>query len=79
MVPLDPDVEERALEQIRRTEPGDHIPSTVCEEVGKIVVHPVFGKGTIIGTPREQSGVIVQFESMVTPRTFGPGAKLQYL
>lgn len=79
MVPLDPDVEERALEQIRRTEPGDHIPSTVCEEVGKIVVHSVFGKGTIIGTPREQSGVIVQFESMVTPRTFGPGAKLQYL
>lgn len=78
-VPLDPDVEERALEQIRRTEPDDHTAATVCEEVGKAVMHPVFGKGTIIGIPREQSGVIVQFESMVTPRTFGPGAKLQYL
>jgi len=43
------------------------------------VKHPVVGEGTVIGIPRGQEGVIVQFDSMVTPRTFGPSAKLTYL
>ena len=78
-VPLDPDLEERALEQIRRTEDTVRRPEAVCELVGKQVRHPVFGEGTIIGTPRGQEGIIVQFQSMVTPRTFGPGARMEYL
>ena len=75
-VPLDPGLEERTMEQIRRTE--DVLPDTRRDRdlVGKRVVHPVFGPGSVIGIPRDQEGVIVQFDSMTTPRTFGPGAKL---
>ena len=79
VVPLDPDLEERAMEQIRRTEnlsPETEKPSKM---IGKKVRHSVFGEGVVIGIPRGQEGVIVQFESMITPRTFGPGAKLEYL
>ena len=78
-VPLDPDLEERALEQIRKTEDTARRPEAKCELVGKRVRHPVFGEGSIIGTPRGQEGVIIQFDTMVTPRTFGPAAKLEYL
>lgn len=78
-VPLDPELEERALEQIRRTEPEQNSTVSVCDDIGKCVMHPVFGKGIIIGLPRDQSGIIIQFDNMVTPRTFGSGAKLQYL
>ena len=78
-VPLDPDLEERALEQIRKTENTQNTPVRDSALVGKRVLHPVFGEGCVIGIPREQEGVIIQFDSMVTPRTFGPGAKLIYL
>jgi len=78
-VPLDPDLEERALEEIRKTEDTVPRPEAPCEMVGRRVKHPVFGEGSIIGRPRGQEGVIVQFDSMVTPRTFGPNAKLVYL
>ncbi len=78
-VPLDPELEERALEQIRRTEDTGPRPPQNSGLVGNRVLHPVFGEGAVIGLPRNQEGVIVQFESMVTPRTFGPGAKLVYL
>ena len=78
-VPLDPDLEERALEQIRKTEDTARRPEAKCELVGKRVRHPVFGEGSVIGTPRGQEGVIIQFDTMVTPRTFGPAAKLEYL
>ncbi|MGM9588769.1 MAG: ATP-dependent helicase [Faecousia sp.] len=78
-VPLDPDLEERALEQIRRSESMDRAIPKTSDQVGKKVLHPVFGEGTIIGIPRDQEGMIVQFESIHTPRTFGPGAKLTYL
>ncbi len=78
-VPLDPDLEERALEEIRKTEDIGPRPQAVSELAGKRVLHPVFGEGTVIGIPRGQEGVIVQFDSMVTPRTFGPAAKLVYL
>ena len=77
--PLDPDLEERALEQIRRTEDTVHRPEQVCEIVGKRVRHPVFGMGSIIAIPRGQEGFIVQFDNMVTPRTFGPAVKLEFL
>lgn len=75
-VPLDPEIEERTLDQIRRTESGDIRPASVNEKVGKRVVHPVFGEGIVIGIPRGQDGVIVQFSAMETPRTFGPAVKL---
>ncbi len=78
-VPLDPEIEEKALAQIRQTEDLDARPAQPSELVGKRVLHAVFGEGTVIGVPRGQEGVIIQFDSMVTPRTFGPGAKLIYL
>ena len=77
--PLDPDLEERALEQIRRTEDTVQRPEQTCEIIGKRVRHPVFGTGSIIGVPRGQDGLIVQFDNMVTPRTFGSAVKLEYL
>lgn len=78
-VPLDPDLEERALAEIRRTEDPSDRPAQTSELVGKRVLHPVFGEGKVIGIPRDQEGVIVQFETVVTPRTFGPSAKLTYI
>lgn len=78
-VPLDPDLEERALAEIRRTEDPSDRPAQTSDLVGKRVLHPVFGEGKVIGIPRDQEGVIVQFETVVTPRTFGPSAKLTYI
>ncbi len=78
-VPLDPDLEEKALAQIRQTEDLGPRPAQTSELVGKRVLHAVFGEGTVVGVPRGQEGVIVQFDAMVTPRTFGPGAKILYL
>lgn len=78
-VPLDPELEEQALEQIRRTEDMDARPERPNEAVGKRILHPVFGEGTVIGVPRGQEGIIVQFDSIHTPRTFGPAAKITYL
>ncbi len=78
-VPLDPDLEERAMEQIRKTEDLSSRPEQPSDLVGKRVLHPVFGEGTVIGIPRGQEGVIIQFDTIVTPRTFGPTAKITYL
>ena len=78
-VPLDPELEERTLEQVRRTGDTDTRPEQPGELVGKRVLHPVFGEGSVIGIPRGQEGIIVQFDAMATPRTFGPGAKIAYL
>ena len=78
-VPLDPDIEERALDQIRRSEPVDLPQRSREDHIGARVRHNVFGEGTVIGKPREETGVIIQFDSIVTPRTFGPGVKLTYL
>lgn len=77
--PLDPELEERVLEQIRKTEDLGPVTNIEYALVGKRVIHPVFGEGNIIGIPRGQEGVIVQFATMVTPRTLGPTAKLTYL
>ena len=78
-VPLDPDLIENAMNKIRETEdmePRKEVPS---ELIGKRVLHPVFGEGTVIGKPRDQEGFIIQFDSMVTPRTFGASVKLVFL
>ena len=78
-VPLDPDLVEQAMDKIRQTEdlePRKEIPSAF---IGKRVLHPVFGEGTVIGKPRDQEGFIVQFDTIVTPRTFGASAKLVFL
>ena len=78
-VPLDPDLIERAMEQIEKTERFEGRPAKVDEQIGKRVRHGVFGDGTIIAMARGQEGVIVQFDSMVTPRTLSLGAKLEIL
>jgi len=78
-VPLDPELEERALEQIRKTEKLDESIPKQIDQVGKRILHPVFGEGTIIGVPRGEEGIIVQFDAMHTPRTFCPAAKITYL
>ena len=78
-VPLDPDLIEDAMEHIRKTENLDEPPKKQNEAVGKRVRHPVFGDGSVIGVPRGQEGYIVQFDKMVTPRTFGPMVKLEFL
>ena len=78
-VPLDPDLVEDALAHIRKTEDVSDTPRAKHDAVGKKVRHPVFGEGSVIGIPRGQEGYIVQFEQMVTPRTFGPMVKLEFL
>ena len=78
-VPLDPALEEEARNRIRQTEDMDTRPEVPSELVGKRVRHPVFGEGTIIGTPRGREGFIIQFDAIVTPRTFGGAVKLEYL
>lgn len=78
-VPLDPDLIEQAMDKIRQTEDFEPRKEMPCELVGKRVRHPVFGEGSIIGTPRGQEGYIVQFDAMATPRTFGITVKLEFL
>lgn len=78
-VPMDPELEERALEQFRRTEDWKVRAAEELPLIGRRIVHPIFGEGSVIGIPRGESGVIIQFDSMVTPRTFGSSAKITYL
>ncbi len=79
VVKLDPDLVENAKDQIRRTEDLQEQKQLPNDRIGKRVRHPIFGQGTIIGIPRGQEGVIVQFDTIVTPRTLGPGAKLEMI
>ncbi len=76
---LDPDIVEDALEHIRKTESMEAPEKRMDEAVGKRVRHSVFGEGAVIGIPREGGGYIVQFDAMVTPRTFGASVKLEFL
>ena len=78
-VPLDPDLIENAMNKIRETEDLEPRKEAPSEFIGKRVLHPVFGEGIIIGKPRDQEGYIIQFDSMVTPRTFGASVKLVFL
>lgn len=77
VVPLDPELEEKA-----RAAAGQNRPVSGGAEVvrtGGRVRHAVFGEGTLIGFSSNQEGMIVQFDSMVTPRTLAPGVRLEYL
>ena len=75
-VPLDPGLEEKTLEQVRQTEDLGAQKEVPSDLVGKRVSHPVFGPGSVIGVPRDGQGLIVQFDSMVTPRTFSDSTKV---
>ena len=79
VTPLDPDLEEKTLRSIQET--GDWASDTPKQSdlVGKRVTHQVFGPGTVIGIPRDGQGIIVQFDSIVTPRTFADAGKVQFL
>lgn len=77
VAPLDPELEEKTMESIRASE--DLSAPAKSELVGKRVQHTVFGEGTVIGLPRDGQGVIVQFDSIVTPRTFADTGKLTFL
>ena len=78
-VPLDPDLIEQAMDKIRETEDLEPRKEAPSELIGRRVKHPVFGEGTVIGTPRGQEGYIIQFDTIVTPRTFGATAKIEFL
>ena len=79
VIPLDPDLEERIMERIQKTEYTEILPNRSESLVGNRVLHPVFGEGTIVATPRDREGIIVQFDTIHTPRTFGPDAKITFL
>lgn len=77
-VPLEADLEEKTVRRIRMTENSGGIAAREENVVGKRVIHAVFGYGTIIGIPRDCKGYIVQFDTIVTPRTFGPAVTLEF-
>ena len=79
VVKLDPDLVEDAKDRIRKTEDLEDRKEQPNEQVGRRVRHPVFGDGTVIGEPRGQEGLIVQFDAIVTPRTLGPTVKIEFL
>lgn len=79
VVPIDPDLEEFTMERARKTENPDRNIDQPENLTGRRVRHTIFGDGSIIGIPRNQEGFIIQFDNMVTPRTFGPAVKLNYL
>ena len=79
VMPLDPHLEEKTLRSIQETEDWASDTPKQSDLVGKRVTHQVFGPGTVIGIPRDGQGVIVQFDSIVTPRTFADAGKVQFL
>lgn len=79
VTPLDPDLEEKTLRSIQETEDWASDTSKQSDLVGKRVTHQVFGPGTVIGIPRDGQGIIVQFDTIVTPRTFADAGKVQFL
>ncbi len=79
VMPLDPDLEEKTLRSIQETEDWVSDTPKQSDLVGKRVTHQVFGPGTVIGIPRDGQGIIVQFDTIVTPRTFADAGKVQFL
>lgn len=77
-VPLEPGLEEKTMEQIRNTEDLGPQQSVPADLVGRRVNHPVFGAGNVIGIPRDGQGLIVQFDTIVTPRTFSDASKISF-
>ncbi len=78
-VPLEPGLEEKTQERIRETEDTGTQTAVPADIIGKRVSHPVFGQGSVIGIPRDGQGLIVQFDSIVTPRTFADSSKVTFL
>lgn len=79
VVELDPQQVEDAKRHIEITEKTDFPVGQTKESIGRRVRHTVFGEGTIVGVPRNQEGIIVQFDAMITPRTFGTTSAITYL
>lgn len=79
VVELEPELLEAAQREIAKTEPVKRHPPKMDEAVGKRVTHPVFGPGTVIGTPRDREGYIIQFDDIPTPRTLGNNGKLVFM
>ena len=77
-VPLEPGLEEKTRSIVRETEDLGEQQSVPADVVGKRVRHPAFGQGTVIGVPREGQGLIVQFDAIVTPRTFADAGKVTF-
>lgn len=75
---LDPQLKEQTMQRAQKLEasPRLQLPDAV---IGRRVRHSVFGNGTIIGKPVDAQGFIVQFDSIVTPRTLGAAAMLDFL
>lgn len=79
VVELEPELLEAAQREIAKTEPVKRQPPKTDEAVGKRVTHPIFGPGTVIGTPRDREGYIIQFDDIPTPRTLGNNGKLVFM
>lgn len=79
MVPLDPGLEEKTYAAIRETEEQGSRKDDMGNLIGKRVSHSILGEGTVIGLPRSGQGLIVQFDEMVTPRTFADSSKITFL
>ncbi len=79
VLPLDPETEEKVRVLTNNGESRGCVGDRREEMIGKKVRHSIFGDGTVIGFPRGQEGVIVQFDKIHTPRTFGPSVQLTYL
>jgi DNA helicase-2/ATP-dependent DNA helicase PcrA len=79
VVELDPSVIEEARNQIEKTETFARRVEKKPDCVGKRVRHSIFGKGTVIGVPRDREGYIIQFDTIPTPRTLAPNGKLEFI
>lgn len=79
VAPLDPEIIEKTMEKIDKSESTDRSSNRPSELVGRKVKHAIFGDGVIIGAPRDMIGVIVQFERFDTPRTFSETARLEFV
>ena len=77
-VPLEPGLEEKTQSIVRETEDLGEQRCVPSDVTGKRVRHPVFGAGTVIGVPRDGQGLIVQFDGIVTPRTFADSGKVTF-
>ena len=77
VVPLDPQLREETLRRCGEEDAVCRTPEREC--IGRRVSHPVFGAGTVIGLPQDMQGLLVQFDAVVTPRTLGASAKIEFL
>jgi len=76
---LDPEIVDAAKREIEKTESFPERRPKMDGAVGKRVMHPIFGAGTVIGKPKDREGFIVQFDDVPTPRTLGDNGKLVFM